>query len=162
LRRIAEETQAAFVIIHHANKGGGYRGSTAIKGALDLLVSVESRTGSDEIIFKTEKARDVIASSFGASANFMTDMFWLRPSTASTSQEFSKGQRYVLRYLLANGASPMNDIMSNADSCSERTAKNSVYSLADAGFVARTNDGGQGAKAIYDLTDKGREEATKL
>ena len=161
LRRIAEDTQAAIILIHHSNKGGNYRGSTAIKGALDLLVSVESRTGSDEITFKTEKARDAIASSLGASANFMTDMFWLRPSTASASQEFNKGQRYVLRYLLANGTSPMNDIMSNADSCSERTAKNSVYSLADAGFVARTNEGGQGTKATYDLTDKGRE-ATKL
>lgn len=162
LRRIVEETQAAIILIHHANKGGSYRGSTAIKGALDLLVSVESRTGSDEITFKTEKARDTIASSFGASANFMTDMFWLRPSTASASQEFNKGQRYVLRYLLENGESAMNDIMSNADTCSETTAKNSVYNLADKGFVKRANEGGQGAKAIYALTDKGRDEAIKL
>jgi AAA domain-containing protein len=162
LRRIAEATKAAIIIIHHSNKGGNYRGSTAIKGAVDLLVSVASRTGSNEISFKVEKARDSIALNFGATANFMADMFKLVTSTNSTSQEFNKGQRYVLRYLLNNSASTMNDIMSNADSCSERTAKNSVYRLANAGFVVRTNEGGQGAKAIYDLTDKGRGMATKL
>lgn len=163
LRRMAEETQAAIVIIHHANKGGSYRGSTAIKGALDLLLSVESKTDNNEIVFKTEKARDTTASTFAASANFMPDMFWLSPSTiASASQEFNKGQRYVLRYLLVNGASAVKDISNNADSCSEVTARNSVYNLAEQGFITRVNGGGQGAKAIYDLNNKGREEASKL
>jgi hypothetical protein len=162
LRRIAEETQAALILIHHANKGGNYRGSTAIKGALDLLVSVESRTGSDEITFKTEKARDAIASSFGASANFMTDMFWLRPSTASASQEFNKGQRYVLRYLLASGASAVKDISDNADTCSEVAARNGVYELTEKGHVKRVNGGGRGVAAIVDLTEKGKNEAEKL
>jgi len=162
LRRIAEETQAALIIIHHANKGGSYRGSTAIKGALDLLLSVDSKSGSNEITFKTEKARDTTASIFMASANFMPEKFWLTPSTASSCEVFNKGQRYVLRYLLANGASLLQDISSNADSCSQVTAKNSVYNLADQGLITRTNGGGQGAKAIYDLTDKGRETASKL
>ena len=159
LRRIAEETQTAIIIIHHANKGGTYRGSTAIKGALDLLLSVESKTGGNEITFKTEKARDTTASSFGATANFMPDMFWLSASIATDTATFSKGQRYVLRYLLENGASEIKTISNNADTCSEVTARNCTYSLADAGFVARTNGGGQGAKAVYDLTDKGREAA---
>lgn len=165
LRRIAEETQAAIIIIHHSSKNGGYRGSTAIKGALDLLLSVESKTGSDEIIFKTEKARDTTAGEFTATANFMTvdpAMFWLTPSDKTAGATFNKGQKYVLRYLLENGASPMNDITGNADSCSERTAKNSVYSLADMGFLTRTDGGGQGVKAAYDLTDKGKETAENL
>ncbi|MBI4759885.1 MAG: AAA family ATPase [Chloroflexota bacterium] len=165
LRRIAEETQAAILIIHHSNKNGGYRGSSAIKGALDLLVSVESKTAGNEIAFKTEKARDTVAGEFFATANFMNiepKMFWLTPSIAFDTKEFGKGERYVLRYLLVNGASEMTDIIHKADSCSERTAKNSVYSLADKGFVKRADEGGQGEKATYILTDKGKEEASKL
>lgn len=163
LRRIAEETQAAMVIIHHANKGGNYRGSTAIKGAVDLLLSVESKTGKNEITFKTEKARDTIASSFAASANFMTEKFWLIPSTTTpTLGIFSKGQRYVLRYLLANGESSMKDIMDKADSCNTTAAKNGVYELAEKGLVKRVNDGGRGVMAIYDLTDKGKKDAQIL
>jgi len=32
LRKIADDTGAAIVIIHHSNRGGSYRGSSAIKG----------------------------------------------------------------------------------------------------------------------------------
>lgn len=164
LRRIAEETQAAIIVIHHANKGGTYRGSTAIKGALDLLVSVESKTGSDEITFKTEKARDTTAGSFGASANFMTDMFWLSPSIADApeSKIFGKGEKYVLRYLLANGEDTVKNISDNADTCASGTARNCIYLLADIGLTRRTDIGAKGAAARYELTDKGREAAGKL
>jgi hypothetical protein len=162
LRKIAEQTQTAIIIIHHANKGGTYRGSTAIKGALDLLLSVESKTGTNEITFKTEKARDTEASSFGASAVFVPDSFSLSASTTFTAQTFSKGQKYVLRYLLENGASAVKDISSHADSCSEGTARNSIYSLTADGFAERTDGGIQGAAAVYDLTDKGREAAENV
>ena len=162
LRRIAEETQTAIIIIHHANKGGTYRGSTAIKGALDLLLSVESKTGTNEITFKTEKARDTTASSFGASAVFMPDSFSLsasETSTTSTSQIFGKGERYIFRYLLANGEDTVKNISDNADTCASGTARNCIYFLADKGFIERTDVGAKGAQARYKLTDKGRESA---
>lgn len=157
LRRIAEDTQAAIIIIHHANKGGGYRGSTAMKGAVDLLLEVTSKTGSDEITFKTEKARDTTATTFSARANFVQDMFWLSP-LASVSQaptKYSKGERYVLRYLLAHGESSVKDISDNADTCAATTARNCVYALADALLIDRTNGGGKGANATYNLTPAG-------
>lgn len=162
LRKFAEETQVAIVIIHHANKGGNYRGSTAIKGALDLLLSVESKTGSNEITFKTEKARDTTTSSFAASANFLTDMFWLIPSTPSMQQAFNKGHRYVLRYLLANGESTVKEISDKADSCSATAARNSVYELIERGLVKRVNAGSRGTVAIVNLTDKGKKDAGEL
>jgi DNA-binding HxlR family transcriptional regulator len=160
LRRIADDTQAAIIVIHHSNKNGGYRGSTAIKGALDVMVSVESKSGSDEITFKAEKNRDYKESDFTASISFMADMVWLSPSTASATQKaLGKGQRYVLRYLLENGASDLDAIKDNADSCSPGSAKNSVYNLVDFGFIQRVDGGGTGVKAVWDLTDKGKEAA---
>lgn len=157
LRRIADDTQAAIIVIHHSNKNGGYRGSTAIKGALDVMVSVESKSGSDEITFKAEKNRDYKESDFTANISFMADMVWLSPSTASAAVTLGSGQRYVLRYLLENGASDITAIKNNADSCSASTAQRSVYNLADGGYIQRVDGGGNGVKAVYDLTDKGRE-----
>lgn len=52
LRRVAESTGAAIVAIHHANKNGGYRGTSAIKGEADLMLMVESKPGSRNIDFK--------------------------------------------------------------------------------------------------------------
>jgi len=165
LRKIAEDTQAAIVIIHHANKGGSYRGSSAIKGALDLLVNLESATGSSEIAFRTEKARDTLAANFGASAVFMPDSFTLSANKtvpAALPGKFTKAERYVLAYLLEHGASAIKDISSNAQPLSVSTARNSTYDLATHGFLLRTNGGGQGVRAEYDLTDKGRRAARKL
>jgi DNA-binding HxlR family transcriptional regulator len=165
IRRIAEETRAAIILIHHANRNGSYRGSSAIKGKLDALVCVEKPTGSDEIKFSVEKLRDGATSTFAATANFMTidpKLFWLSTSTATASITFGKGQKYVFRYLLENGASEITAISSNADSCSPDTARRSVYSLADTGHVQRVDGGGAGVKAVYDLTDEGKEAAENV
>ena len=164
LRRIAEDTQAAIIIIHHSNKGGGYRGSTAMKGAVDLLLEVTSKTGSDEITFKTEKARDTTATTFSAKAAFVQDMFWLSPldSISQAPTTYKKGDKYVLRYLLAHGESGIKDISDNADTCAATTARNCVYALADAGLTIRTNGGGKGADATYNLTPAGLTIANTL
>ncbi len=162
LRGIVEETQAAIIIIHHANKSGDYRGSSAMKGAVDLLLKIKSKTGSNEIIFNIEKARDITSSSFVATANFALDSFSLTASIISTHQPFNKGQRYVLLYLLANGASAVKNISDNADTCSETAARNGVYELIDSGSIKRINGGGRGVAAIVELTEKGKNDAEKL
>lgn len=59
LRKIADITNAAIVIIHHSNKMGGYRGSSAIAGAVDLMIEVKSEEGSRFITFRTTKERDI-------------------------------------------------------------------------------------------------------
>jgi RecA-family ATPase len=56
LRKIAEETQCAIIVIHHSNKTGGYRGSSAIKGAIDLLLSVEKKNEITHMISNRESA----------------------------------------------------------------------------------------------------------
>ena len=43
LRHVAELTGAAIIVIHHSNRAGGYRGSSAIKGALEAMVQVNSK-----------------------------------------------------------------------------------------------------------------------
>ena len=43
LRRISEQSGAAIIVIHHANKMGGHRGSSVIKDAPDILLQVSLR-----------------------------------------------------------------------------------------------------------------------
>lgn len=168
LRKIAEDTQAAIIIIHHANKNGGkndYRGSTSIKGAIDLLVKVESESKEELIQFTTVKSRDTDPLMFSALANFMMSvtpkMFWLSSTQKTAKIHLGKAQSYVMRFLAQNGASSKADIESNADVCTDRAAGLAIYSLADPtlGFIYRINPGatGRGSNAIYDLTDKGKD-----
>lgn len=154
LRRMAEKTNAAIIVIHHSNKSGGYRGSSAIKGALDLMIKIDSIDGSNLIKFKTEKSRDSGAVRFAAVATWTDDQFYLSPADEVEKEKpMNKSQKYVIRYLNKHGASPLPDMMGAADSCSPNSARQAVYSLVELGEVYRTNpnEKGRGAVAVYDL-----------
>lgn len=152
LRRIADATRCAIVIIHHANKLGTYRGSTAIHGAIDLMLTVESRMDSDLVKFKMEKVRDVAPRSFAARINFAPGIVNLSPATVQKeAKKRSPSQRYVLNYLSEHGDSEMEIIMSNADICSAEGARKAVYELAKEEIIRRVDAGGQGKKATYGI-----------
>jgi RecA-family ATPase len=156
LKRIATRTNAAIILIHHSNKAGGYRGSSAIKGAIDLLIKVESDEGSNWIHLKSEKTRNIEATRFTAVANWTEDQFYLElAENQEKGKKMSKSQSFVIRYLTEHGPSPLPDIMGAADSCTSNAARQAVYSLVDEGRVYRTNpdEKGRGTEAIYDLVD---------
>lgn len=154
LRKIAEITNAAIIVIHHSNRSGGYRGSSAIKGAVDLMIQIESDNDSQYVNFKTEKTRDVEMVTFSAEAVWTDSQFYLsRMEQQKRKKSFSKSQKYVLRYLKEKGDSELQAIMESADSCTPGAAKMAVYSLVDLMMVRRTNPGERGAAAMYDLVE---------
>jgi hypothetical protein len=152
LRKTAYEQQCAIMLIHHANRGGEYRGSSALKGAVDLMLLVQKPKGSNTVNFTCEKARDVVIDPFSATANFEDGKFYLTPSEGNRGSHKVKNlcasQQYVLRFLARRGEASVTEIKNNADSCSANAAREAVYTLADEGRVERTNPGDKG-EAIY-------------
>jgi len=165
LRAIAECTGAAILVIHHSNKQNGYRGSTAIKGAIDLMLMVDSAAESKYLSFKSEKARDIEPVQFTAVATWQveTEQFYLTASDLKpkTKAATNKSQRYVLRYLTENPEAAVNEIAGSADVCGPGTARRTLYDLVASGHAERTDAGGtgRGVKAAYQLTEKGKELA---
>jgi len=154
LRKIADSTNAAIIVIHHSNKTGGYRGSSAIKGAVELMIEVKSEDGSPFVSFRTVKMRDIEAKTWTARAVWTDDQFYLSTVEKGQADEnFTKAQRFVIRFLKAHGASLVDTIADNAEGCEPATARRATYSLVDRGITFRTNTGKQ---AIYDLTEKGK------
>jgi RecA-family ATPase len=155
LRKIAEQTDAAIIIIHHSNKVGGYRGSSAMKSKVDIMVKVTSEDGSDFINFETEKTRDVTAQKWSARATWTEDQFYLTAAdTREKVKPLTDSQAYVMEFLAA-GPQSLPEIENSAQVCSGRTARGAVYSLAKMGKIYRTNPGetGHGAAAIYALRE---------
>lgn len=172
LRHVAEATQAALVMIHHSNKGGDYRGSTAIKGAVDLMVMVSSEQESPNINLKSIKVRDTEPFNLAAVAYFGDDTFNLATSTSSGSSEkkLGKAQEFVIRYLASlpdRASATIAEIQSKADSVSPESARTAVYNLAGLTpkLVRRFDDGsatgGRGNQASYGLTEEGQEYAKR-
>lgn len=165
LRGIADKTQSAIIVIHHMNKAGTYRGSTALKGACDLMLMVASRSESVNIDFKTEKARDIEPITFAAVAHFEDGQFWLAASDPRDKPKiFNKSQTYVLRFLRDNGESGTDVVKANADICSESAAIQALRNLASLNLTYRTNPGvmGRGVIATYALTAEGKTLAEPL
>ncbi len=162
IRQVAESTQAAIVVIHHANKIGGYRGSSAFKAAVDLLLKVESESDSSTIKMVVEKSRDTEPHKFAAEAHFEDVEFYLTeidyPSEKGKSL-LGKAQEYVPQHLFWNPDSSVEDIKDNVVGCSPDSAKNALYALAGPSlmYVERVDEGGQGKTAFYSLTQKGDE-----
>jgi hypothetical protein len=161
LKHIADVSKAAIVLIHHANKSGGYRGSTAIKGGVDLMLEVKSNQESEIVTFETEKPRLIKNQRFVARAVWMDGEFYLASSdnAAAGMKYLGKSQEYVIRYLAENGPSLMDDIMGHADTCTDTAARQAVYALVNIQLAKRVDEGGRGVKAVYGLTPNGKDYA---
>ena len=150
LRKIAERTDSAILVLHHSNKTGGYRGSSAIKGSSDLMIQVTSENGSNLVNYNTEKNRDGDKTTWAAEAIWAEDQFYLKPTTRQLN-EHGRAEAYILNFLTENGASYVDVMTASADTCSSQSARQAVYSLAKKGIIIRTNIGTK-RKAIYELS----------
>jgi hypothetical protein len=161
LRNVANDLQCTIIIIHHGNRQGDYRGSSVIKGAVDLMLQAKKPKDSNIVGFECAKTRDVTVDPFSAAANFEDGKFYLIPSNVSYSSEkkekgFSDSQAYVMSYLAKHKEASVKEIMDHADSCSPNAARQAIYKLAKKECVERANEGGSGTEAIY------RTKAAKL
>jgi hypothetical protein len=148
LRKIADNTDSAILLIHHSNKSGGYRGSTAIKASSDLMVQVTSDFDDSIITFKTEKNRDGSYTTWSAEATWDDDVFYLVP--ISNIKKNTGREEFVLSYLLEHGESAITDIIESPIGCTTSGARKAIYSLAKDEKIIRTNpeEGNKGARYI--------------
>lgn len=160
LRYLADTLEVTVIVVHHLNKNGGTRGTTAIGGAVDLIVQIDSKDKSNTITFTTQKERDIAPTEFYAQASFTDDQVYLTARDATEKLiRFKDGEIHVLKYLFKHGKSSRSDII---DAAETTTAKNAFGSLVTDGFIVRKDDGKKGTAAEYALTDKGKKHAKNL
>lgn len=157
--RIAEETGASIILIHHnAKHAGNYRGSSAIPAGVDLLLNFKRDQTTGKGTFESAKTRDVEPFSLAANFMFTPTGTWLEAAKPdATTQKLSKSERYVMGYLLAKGVSTIEDIENNADACTPEAARRALYSLTSRKLTRRADEGRRGTAASYNATDEGRK-----
>lgn len=151
LRMASEVTGAAFVVIHHSNKQDGYRGSTAIAGALDTMLKVDSKAESNLITFKSEKVRDGEPINFAGRAVWDNGGFFMQPADYQDGNAFlTKAQQFTLDYFTDKGSSTLDDLIDHAGGLyADVTLKTSIQKLIKDGLLIRVNEGGKRVKAVY-------------
>lgn len=156
LRQFAEDNHVAVLLVHHTGKSGVYRGSSALKAAVDLLLLVRSQPRERIVFFEIEKTRDAEPFSFASEIVFDQDQIWLKRLNADFAKNRSKTlQRELLEYLENHpGASKQTlaqALDENADSM-----KGVLRDMKSAGLVEMKQET-QGSKATYRLTQEGQD-----
>ena len=159
-RYIAEENQVAILSIHHANRKGGIRGSSAITGAVDLQIKITAPRNSNTIYFEAEKTRDVKPFNFSAIAHIQDDKVWLsHGGEAESDKKLNKAQKVVIKFLATNVPSSVEDIHLKNNVYKKTTIQKELSILKKMRYVERIDGGSNGTKGIYDLTEDGKQLA---
>lgn len=152
LRTIAERTGAAIIVLHHANKMGGYRGSSAIAGAVDNLIRVESTQGDGLIKFKAEKMRDSEPFDFAGEGNWDESGFYMTQSEDTARAFLSDAQQCALDFFTEHGDGTLKQLADSAkDQYARETLKKALQNLVSKKFLERKDSGGLGAEAVYGI-----------
>jgi len=156
LRKVAEVTGVAIIVIHHVNKVGGYRGSSAIAGAVDTMVLIESKPDSDIVTFKSEKMRDGTPLKFAGQAVWSDNGFYMIESDVTEKVFLTKVQRYALDYFRENGDATLKQLIDYADGLySSDSLKKAIQYLISQDYLTRRNPGGSGRiEAIYGIRNR--------
>jgi len=166
LKKIIEETGVSFLIIHHKTKPsngnkGNYRGSSAIKGAVDLMIEINKT--DDSVKFETTKFRDGEFTDFKAKMFFTDFSFNLVEDDGLDilSDTFTKGEKFVLQFLIDNGISQKMDIEKEAEEKNiQRAVKSAFTTLVQNRYIIRTNPGEH--RACYAIIDSRKNEVVEI
>jgi hypothetical protein len=117
LNKIKERTQTTFFLIHHTSKSGdNYRGSTAIKGAVDLMLHVDKPEKGETVKIKSLKFRDGEPVSFKADLKFSDYDFRIEPNDEKDTKlkrEFKQVHIDILKFISENPDAHTEDLKNN-------------------------------------------------
>ena len=164
LRKAANDLSVCFVLIHHPTKAGATtRGSGAIEGDLDVLLTVESEAKSSQVNVKCEKGRNITPFEISAYAKIVVkpgrrpgrgevESFALGLAEPAPKEEIiTKTEKRVLAAIDSLVTLTIEEIQ-NAAGCS----RSPIYAVEEKGLIKRMNNPKE-KEAIYGMTSKGLE-----
>jgi hypothetical protein len=162
LRRLSEITEAAILILHHTNKGGDFRGTSAIAATADLMLQVRSAPADSYLEVSTLKARFYAPPPFAAHADFTaaqdgTPRIILKPAELTNDilppQLPLSQPNAALAILSCLNAEPATllSLAERLPSFSHNTLRNVMHQLKKSGLIHRVNRGQKGVQAVYGL-----------
>lgn len=141
-RRICNETGAAIVILHHTNKKDMYRGSSAIPGALDMMVKIESKEDTNQIKFKSEKVRAGKPFTFYSEIHFEDGMVYMSESGPfAENKEKTNYQKVILDYFeYHNNELFLTDFLDTVPSEKIESYRSTIYRMAKKGTIEKIEE----------------------
>jgi KaiC/GvpD/RAD55 family RecA-like ATPase len=159
LLKISRDLDVTVILIHHWNKQSPtYRGSTAIKGMVDVLINVKK--SGQTITFEIDKNRFGEKKSYTAVVDWSNGMFTITGvgSLPKNQMQQLSGCPFAIveamQYIGGGGTFPkiLQGLRDRGETYAEGTVRNKISELSRNGIVTRTDSGGKGSEATYMLT----------
>ena len=146
-RGIAQRTKCAVVVIHHANRAGAYRGSSAIPAACDLQLGLKTEDGIN-LMFSMEKCRDIARTSFVGALHFSPNdgPVTFAPSVSPLTTD--AGASGAVLAALSDGAKSLVAIQAACPGFTDGTVKEAIRKLAAVNAIINLG-GPPPKKALY-------------
>jgi len=158
LNRISKSLKTAFLVIHHTNRKGTFRGSSAIMGSVDGMYELDGNAKSGNLVIRMDKNRDGEVEEIPLKTEFgygISGERYFKVSSRSISKpEHNDMESYLLGLYSTGRVLTLKEIeeMTIADGKSFGSAKKANQRLQRAGIVSRIDGGGKGSKAQFQLT----------
>lgn len=149
LRKLSVETQSSIVILHHSNKRGDIRGSTAIPGGADSSIKIESENGSAAIKITTDKMR--VAKDFKKRAlityvsnqtnpNLLDRFYIVEDDSTPFDEEINDKQREIIEFMQSNNnLLAVTEFLARfADAKEKQSYRNAIYKLRDKKLIQKS------------------------
>jgi RecA-family ATPase len=149
IRDLTESTGCAVIIIHHAGKvskktdakNATFRGSSAIKGAVDFMIQVHKE--NDLINLSTSKVRDTEDFEIDAEMVFTDFSFHMvKAENTKVNNGMTKMKLEILSFLYKNTDSETPTIL-KAITGVEKTINNNLSDLKKSGYLISEKGGGR-------------------
>lgn len=152
LSDIAKHTRCAILVIHHTGWSGKTRGSSAIPGAVDLVIKAKKPPESDFMSFETEKQRVIKYRKWTAHLFWTPDQFYteLVGQTEKESKKLTPKNQAIINYLES-----CKDHQASTSEITEAVgvSRYMLINLQKDGYIRNIVDK-SGSEAIYKLPDK--------
>lgn len=140
LDAMRKRTRATILLVHHASKGGDVRGSTALKGAADVVLRLYV-TDADINTLKSEKVKDGM--------DIEPVKFWLRSTEAEgmfydsavVAPHIQGVKGHIAKEMRRNCWYTVKELGKRVDSDSENFTRRCLLELQALGIVKYRNDG---------------------
>lgn len=157
LHKLAKDTGAAVLVVHHTNKQGVVRGSSLMVADVDHMLCVESDAQDDLIRLATVKARDLaplahtIRSHFDTNESNEPSFHLSLEQTQEVARSLSRTSAQVLK-LLDGSSLTFAQLAGHLSDLAPGTVRNVLHELVVTGRVQRADSGSRGRKAHYCLS----------
>jgi hypothetical protein len=161
LKHLSKETDAAILVLHDLRSHRTNLGSALVAMGVDHVLAAESQFGDDRVHLRTLASANGTHIAVNARVQHSRHSAHLSLSSSTPPCQLGTLGKRLLWHLQEYGQATTAQLVSSFPHSSPKRISNLIQELLTDGYIYRSNSGGRGIPAIYQLTPAGYQVISK-